>query len=113
MSDIAAFIGARLDEDEAAARAVPGRAWYEPDDDRFSHYKDAAHIARHDPARVLREVTAKRAILTRHSPVTEPGRGTRCGWCSGEFDVAWPCEDARSVAAIWSDHPDYQEGWKP
>jgi uncharacterized protein DUF6221 len=59
MSDLLA----RLDEDEAAAKAVPGQAWYEPDDDRFSHYKDAAHIARHSPARVLRDVAARRQII--------------------------------------------------
>ena len=136
VSDLIAFCEARISEDEASAKAaasVAGPHWRHdtgwskadhpysqvrspggaivadalrgPDDEEIGPF-----LARHDPARVLREVTAKRAILTRHSPVTGPGRGTRCG---GEFDVPWPCEDARSVAAIWSGHPDYQEGWKP
>ena len=88
--DLAAFLAARLDEDEAIAKAaLPGpwmtgkaashladevvygqsRDW--PDhivqvcNVEYGHNKDAdaAHITRHDPARVLREVAFKRAIL--------------------------------------------------
>ena len=27
--------------------------------------------------------------------------------------VAWPCATVRIVAAIWDDHPDYDQDWKP
>jgi hypothetical protein len=48
------------------------------------------HIARHDPARVLRQCAALRLAL-------EFWRGlTRL----------------RTIAAIWSDHPDYRPEWK-
>ena len=108
MSDLIAFCNARISEKEARAREVQQHF----DDGRFDDL-DGPGSRVEEAAQARREAWAMRSVLTRHSPVTEPGRGTRCGWCSGEFDVAWPCEDARSVAAIWSDHPDYQEGWKP
>src|SRR5690349_1270697 len=100
MDDLTEFIKARLDEDEAAARAAehndgPGTLeWrvggprhltfdnHRSEDyvsvfaggwDRILIARDevrgaplAKHIARHDPARVLREVAAKRAILNAH-----------------------------------------------
>lgn len=76
MSDLVAFISARLGEDEAAARDAyyEGQRWiteeegvYRYPDDELVHMadrkRDARHIALHDPARVLREVEAKRKIL--------------------------------------------------
>jgi hypothetical protein len=80
MDDLAAFIAARLDEDEAEARVLGGSEW------DAQHFRDgdwairgtgmgpraiadawkpetARHVARHDPARVLREVAAKRAMV--------------------------------------------------
>jgi hypothetical protein len=62
----------------------------------------AHHIARHDPARVLRQVTALRELLNVASDV------------DAMYSVA--AEDAadgirRTIAAIWSDHPDYQQEW--
>src|SRR6266550_3786728 len=76
MDDLVAFVTARLDEDEAAAREsyYEGQRWlteeegvYRWPDDELVHTADrkadARHIARHDPARALREVEAKRAIL--------------------------------------------------
>ena len=62
------------------------------------------HIARHDPARALREVEAKRAMLTEL---------TR--W---PFDYRPDCNDpirlfVRLLAAPFSDHPDYRQEWKP
>lgn len=64
------------------------------------------HIARHDPARVLREVEAKRALLDECVDVINlPG-----GW---EYDdtpnLAWFA--LRGLAAAYSDHPDYREEW--
>src|SRR6266702_4239538 len=81
--DLAAFWAARLDEDEAAANAARAGPWrYDgsaviaatglnvtPAGAHHSiHEDDAAHIARHDPARVLREVAADRRIMDRHTP---------------------------------------------
>jgi hypothetical protein len=83
MDDLIAFLNARLDEDEAAAKQAAGgihgrRENYkaivadaaDPDNWAIVDLSPLAedeylgtHIARHDPARVLREVAAKRAIL--------------------------------------------------
>lgn len=61
---------------------------------------DAAHIARHDPARALREVAFKRSILGQYR--------TAAGWSSDN----WPLS-LRLLAAAWSDHPDYRQEWAP
>ena len=52
----------------------------------------STHIARHDPAHVLREVAAKRAII---DMVNSP-----------------PPMTLRWLAAVWSDHPDYRAEWR-
>ena len=83
---------------------------------------DARHIARHDPARVLREIAAKRAIVAAHHPETPSKYGhdvLRCAVCQTERGVwaedrhadPWPCLTLRHLAAVWSDHPDYRAEW--
>jgi uncharacterized protein DUF6221 len=59
----------------------------------------AGHIARHDPARVLREVTAKRTILAEHYRMED---GV-CNSCSGVFMQAWPCPTVRALAAVYGE----------
>jgi Family of unknown function (DUF6221) len=118
---LVAFLRARLDEDEAAARAAVhfdyGVKNWADDGDPVD-----VHIARHDPARVLREVMAARAILDLHSPsypVTypEPSGQPTCGVChAGGWDwepEKWPCPTVRALVAVYSDHPDYDQGWAP
>jgi hypothetical protein len=141
VDDLAAFLAARLDEDEAAAKAAkapsPWKAaeheadnWIVTDaagepliyDEGTPSLEEAAHIARHDPARVLREVEAKRTILAEHDPCyptyypTPSGQPT-CGVChSGGFDwdpERWPCATVRALAVVYGDHPDYRPEWKP
>lgn len=78
MTELRDFIAARLDEDEAAARVATEGPWsfVGYDDSGWavvandeheivsrSGSDDATHTALHDPARVLREVAAKRRIL--------------------------------------------------
>ena len=116
--DLIAFLHARLDEDEAAAQAAAhadgkygGRAHWsalghgiaadaaDPGWGIFdlSPFADAeevcAHIARHDPARVLREVGAKRAILAQ--------------WQAQPPDSPVLTNALYQLAAVWSGHPDY------
>jgi hypothetical protein len=63
---------------------------------------DGGHIVRHDPARVLRDVVAHRAILDRHGPgVSHPDE---CGRCNDP----WPCDDVRALASIY-----FPEGTEP
>ena len=87
------------------------------------------HIARHDPARALREVEAKRRILELHTPqdyghITYADGHTvvtdwACYTCrTGEMDSDGaiepdpaPCDTLRALASIWSTHSDFNEEW--
>lgn len=126
MSDIAAFLAARLDEDEAAANyaqqhlsACAGVRVSDPaDDGNIGHMVAySMHAHRHDPARALREVEAKRArlaawIAARSAvpPVDdwyEVADGIKVGMADG-LEVAVKCD-----AAVYSGHPDYDPSWAP
>ncbi|MFF5972241.1 DUF6221 family protein [Streptomyces sp. NPDC012769] len=76
----------------------------------------SAHIARHDPARVLAEVDAKCRTLARHALSPAEGDPER-PWdnvddCQYDGDP-WPCDDLRDLALPYADHPDYEEAWRP
>ncbi|MEN3265821.1 MAG: hypothetical protein V7646_2715 [Pseudonocardia sp.] len=98
----------------------------------------AAHIARHDPARVLAEVAAKRQLVQRYQLCeAENERNVRLydEWEAAggsEFgDGAVPDDPAarlretspleaeglwlavRYLAAVHAEHPDYRRAWKP
>ncbi len=100
----------------------PGTAWFEEavfagpagadatcvagtgeSDDRQS-MADADHIARHGPARVLREVETLRAILADHYE-QDDGYCVRCG-----PSYEQKCSTVLAIADIWRDHPDHPEG---
>ena len=137
------FLRARLDEDEAIARVLlddkrPGRAerWEFCDDGairdtgrskalrvKFTWPPEAEHIIRHDPARVLAEVEAKRdllaAILAEPHATLRPG-GSTAIYCAADSDLGEPCECGRDVRAIqyvrllaspYRDHPDFDPAW--
>jgi hypothetical protein len=81
----------------------------------------AAHIARHDPARVLREVAAKRAILEDHriikADIDTEEFDLGCERCHFNRDEGVAgcgyCPTLKALAAVYGDHPDYDERWKP
>jgi hypothetical protein len=120
---IVEFLEARLTEDEAAAQAADGTRWDQLDrmQPYVIHDVDAYkpglgnpgriiaaespgtrdHIVRHDPARVLREVEAKRAILHEHLEV-------EC--CATCLDDVNGCPTFRALASAY---PDCPEEWKP
>lgn len=128
--ELVAFLRARLDEDEQAARdatppqdplsAAPGH-WnvhLESKDDGWA-VEDAsglwaavtgyprgkaAHIARHDPARVLRDVEAKRRILNMELPGYYDNPYAN-GWDDAHGDVLY------LLALPYADHPDYRQEW--
>ena len=89
MDDLIAFIAARLDEDEASAKALASDM----------PYLDAmcARVAAGGSARVLREVAALRQIL----------------WMANKFTTQDRAYLFLQLADIWSDHPDYSGDWKP
>jgi hypothetical protein len=118
---LAAFLNARLEEDEALARqaaqvAGPDWTWETEVPEGCDYPTDyiktpdgtllldtmggiegvAPHVALHDPARTLRDVEAKRRMLE-------------------ELDLSYPDEEhmIRLLAAVYSDHPDYDPEWAP
>lgn len=132
--DVIEFLTAQLDEDELFARdATPGP--WSPErpmltdvvtsallgrvadcsvgrDYRPQSLEDARHIARHDPARVLCEVAAKRAIV-------EAYRSARDDWTHFSQTES---EHAREYAlrgvvlelvSVYSDHPDFGKVEQP
>jgi hypothetical protein len=112
------FLEARVAEDELTAQAaVEGspvwHAFYDYRDvkDGDGHYvvqadsahpsvEQAAHIARHDPARVLRHCAAVRAVIAELLRREATGEGD-----SSLEDLA------RELAGIYADHPDYDASW--
>ena len=73
----------------------------------------ALHIALHDPARVLREVAAKRRRLEDYRQAARACRSARPG--QGPPLLAYRDACYRAVladAAIWDGHPDYEHRWK-
>ena len=158
MTTLTEFLLARITEDEAVARRATGAErtgnwWLDPDEGGVTEVScldvqgfitavdvDAAHIARHDPARVLADCDAKRRIVKLHKswPVlvetpmefetaassTDP---TRMVFRASQ-QIAWTTEQEyrnrfgaepptgpilRALALPYATHPDYDESWRP
>lgn len=58
---------------------------------------ECVHIARHDPARILRECGAKRRIVADFDQY-DPGE-------QGDMNL-------RSLASVYADHPDFRDDWR-
>ncbi|SEO83974.1 DUF6221 family protein [Actinacidiphila rubida] len=137
MDDLVAFLRARYDEDEEAARladAVDPSPWYEDvEEGSYTNQRQgldgvglvraadhvalwdreqsctlsmagvtATHVALHDPARVLREVEAKRRILDECAWATKNGGGG-----------AFVRPVLRLLALPYSGHAGYEPDWAP
>jgi hypothetical protein len=100
VDDLTTFLRKRIGEDKAIAAECTGPEWQTDPGDG----DNAEHIARHDPARVLREADTKLVVLD-------------------ELDLAVhgqprPYVDAllfvvRQMGLAYADHPDYHQGWRP
>ncbi|MGV9744607.1 DUF6221 family protein [Rhodococcus zopfii] len=108
--NIVEFIEARIAEDEQIARKADAAQ----DDPLYPGTKmglwvvtdsDFAIGVDYDPARVLRQCKALRDAVATVQDLLEEG------W--SEDDAAYMRIRAlSSMAAIWSDHPDYQQEWE-
>jgi Family of unknown function (DUF6221) len=110
MTDLVAFLRARLDEDEQYARSVvagsSGWSGYAEANEaaveivfQVMNQRLRFHAARHGPGRVLTEVESKRRILAEiESVLGEPANE----------DIILCL-----LALPYVDHPDYDESWKP
>ncbi|MER7077935.1 hypothetical protein SAMN02982929_07189 [Saccharopolyspora kobensis] len=128
-NELITFIRARLDEDEQIARAASPGPWHTDAEaqevtavdgisvcDVFALSNNqlratAHHIARHDPARVLAEVDAKRRILALDETASSWTKGT-AGATAG-YAHAILSDTLRLLALPYADHPDYREEWRP
>lgn len=72
-------------------------------------------VESHDPARVLRQVAMVRAMMRHAEEASRMDCQIEGGWGVGARDlVNDPVIDTlmhRDIAAIWSDHPDFQPEW--
>jgi hypothetical protein len=142
VSDLIEFLRARLDEDERVALEV-STGPNVPEKWTASQYRegvrpwridgqcslvveavcgpDAAHIVRHQPARVAVEVEAKRGVIReafRHASKVD----SEWGCChTAEAIEQGECEDhppnelaiLRFLAAPYAAHSDYRQEWRP
>lgn len=137
MDDLVTFLRARLDEDEAVARRAPDAPWFVPEWGASSVYLSgtgagpllrgsgggttAAHVVRHQPARVLAEVRAKRWIVELHQPTFAVLDQQECQVCLSDrepYPEMWcgddyPCPTLRLLAAPFASHQDYRTEWAP
>lgn len=129
MDDLVKWLGEQLDEDERVATAASVRssewivngAWslegeqhtVVGDEDAFCHSYNAAHIAAHDPARVLREIDAKRQLLDWYEQrATIDSRGEDPD--DYENVTGSTLETVmQTLAAVYADRPGYREEWRP
>ena len=132
MSDLAAFLLARIGEDEAAARAASEGPWFQDGTAirgqprlyapsagptlvvTHTWSTEAAHILRHDPVRVLREAEAKRKIIGEYdefrAEVNRPDEHAGAGVTTGAKELRFA---VRCLAAIYADHAEYEAEWRP
>ena len=134
MDDLVQWLRARLDEDEWIAREAGGkyesggRRW---EDERFGSdgtvgdergsvvvyrtgvgRQHSVHIARHDPARVLREIDAKRQLVERYERAVENRRAHPEYLSSAGAHVALQAA-VKLLALPYADRPGYREEWRP
>lgn len=73
----------------------------------------ADHIAAHDPARVLREIDAKRQVLAEYE---QAARYAKTTWGQSNADQSRARtlgKVVRLLAAVCADRPGYREEWRP
>ena len=114
--EVVDFIRRQLDADERSAMIAAGPIGYNwqadggsvfaehPTDEIVDYAGQAAeHIAVHDPARVLRQVAAMRAIVD------------ACEYTLDYEDYGWPLarDVLRHLATIYADRDGYQPEWAP
>lgn len=115
MTDLSAFLKARLDED---ARAAESRDTSAPIHETGCYYYnnsyDPPECDCDGPDRALREVEAKRKIIAEHKPhghcmydESKPA----CEICGDFVTAEWPCTAVLAIAEVYIDHPDHPGEW--
>ena len=113
---LAAFLAARLDEDEAGASEI-----HNGTDCRSCGPLQLSCDCGY-PARVLREVAAKRAVLAEWEEANGHRWDLPDGVAEGRDDSERERDDGMAalldgivaiLGAVYSDHPGYRDEWKP
>ncbi|WP_449342267.1 DUF6221 family protein [Streptomyces aurantiogriseus] len=140
------WLGEQLDEDERIARTATQGPWsvdsgeyaeaiYAADRTTavvaggrwggeasvFESTEDALHIAAHDPVRVLREIDAKRQLLTTYEAAKRNSELPHPEFVQGVYPpavfvsgYASALEYAlRLLVLVYGDRPGYREEWRP
>lgn len=112
------FLLARIAEDESVAG--PAYSWESPES-RISEWEGSYSGGLDIPAPRLRaECAAKRAIMALHALYVEPSAPwekmcLQCDPRAPAWDedayTPYPCPTVRAIAAVYADHPDYQQEW--
>lgn len=126
MGDLVRWLGEQLDEDERIARAAtpgpwklarqPGVEWVSSAEywavadcsDADPARENAEHVAAWDPARVLREIDAKRRIIADYERYAAERRRELGGWNTDEVSPI-----LTALALPYADKPGYREEWAP
>lgn len=138
MDDLVAFLRAQLDDDERVARSATSGPWSWVDPggkvksalvgpgypyqtvvpaaggDVYPSVHDAEHIARHDPARVLAEVDAKRRIvdwLAEDAAFDMPAAKAQAASREEWYLVTVARTTIKMLALPYAAHPDYRAEW--
>lgn len=124
MDDLVEWLRAQLDEE--ASRAP---RWHDLECEIHTHF-DTGLIASlaaarmfdevpgavcdcGGPARVLREIDARRRIAEHHDHYRSEsiGNGPACFTCGP--GLGWPCPTLRALALPYADRPGYRAEWRP
>lgn len=110
---IVEFLLARIDEDEAPAMLARREEHLMRRDDPQLRAERADGYAQVliSSGRVLAECQAKRAIIAEHGG-RPPFHVDPCD--AHDVDMRTiPCDTLRHLAAVYADHPDYRDEWRP
>ncbi|WP_152364694.1 DUF6221 family protein [Microlunatus speluncae] len=118
MTDLFKFLDARITDDEAAIKEL------RDPDAKIDTRPGVDH-----PDRLRAELTAKRMIIADHapdaraaaSPTVRPCRQCTASRNHSRVTIDWdvdarveaPCDTVRILGAVYADHPDYREAWRP
>jgi hypothetical protein len=131
MDELVKWLGDQLDEDERVARAASLGPWVQSGigdygwtvtfggpgpgagvetADSEQGLADADFIAAHDPARVLREIEAKREALAHYERIRQHTRQGDEAYVLAEGAVS---KQIQIMATAYADRPGYRKEWRP
>jgi hypothetical protein len=104
---IIGFLNARYDEEAREARALDHGHWNAVAESGARDQTTENFLLRHDPARVLREIAAKRALVEQWADRYDDNP------YSASHEIADARDVLHTLASVYTNHPDYQQKWAP